>query len=83
MMAYVMDNVLKVVNVDPATGQPFGSARALTVEPADQLSWSGDSLRILFDSAGALQLISVNGGAPKTVPVNLTWKPQACRRARR
>jgi Tol biopolymer transport system component len=76
-MAYVMDNVLQVVPVDPATGAPTGAARPLTVEAADQLSWSGDSEHILYDSAGTLRLISIKGGAPKTVPVNLTWRPQA------
>ncbi|MBV8576482.1 MAG: PD40 domain-containing protein, partial [Acetobacteraceae bacterium] len=76
-MAYVMDNVLKVVPVDPATGAPTGPARQLTVEAADQLSWSGDSQHILYDSGGTLRLISINGGAPKTVPVKLTWRPQA------
>ena len=76
-MAYVMDDVLQVVPVDPATGAPTGAARPLTVEPADQLSWSGDSQHILYDSAGTLRLVSINGGAPTTVPVDLTWKPQA------
>ncbi len=76
-MAYVMDNVLQVVPVDPATGAPTGAARTLTVEAADQLSWSGDSQHILYDSGGTLRLISINGGAPKTVPVDLTWRPQA------
>ena len=47
------------------------------MEAADQLSWSGDSRHILYDSAGTLRLISINGGAPKTVPVDLTWRPQA------
>jgi len=76
-MAYVMDNVLKVVPVDPATGAPTGAARQLTTEAADQLSWSGDSQHILYDSGGTLRLISINGGAPTTVPVKLTWRPQA------
>jgi Tol biopolymer transport system component len=76
-MAYVMDNALQVVPVDPATGAPTGPARKLTVEAADQLSWSGDSQHILYDSGGTLRLVSINGGAPTTVPVNLTWRPQA------
>ena len=76
-MAYVMDNVLQVVPVDPATGAPTGAARRLTVEAADQLSWSGDSRHILYDSGGTLRLISIDGGAPRTVPVDLTWRPQA------
>ena len=76
-MAYVMDSSLWIVPVDPATGEPTGAARQLTVEPADQLSWSGDSQHILYDSAGTLRLISIDGGAPETVPVNLKWTPQA------
>jgi Tol biopolymer transport system component len=76
-MAYVMDNVLQVVPVDPATMAPTGAAKKLTAEAADQLSWSGDSQHILYDSAGTLRLLSINGGAAKTVPVNLTWRPQA------
>ena len=65
--------------VDPATGAPAGAARQLTDEVADQLSWSGDSQHILYDSAGTLRMISVNGGAPTTVPVQLKWRPQAPR----
>jgi len=76
-MAYVMDNVLQVVRVDPATGAPTGAPRKLTVEAADQLSWSGDSQHILYDSGGTLRLISIKGGGPTTVPVKLTWRPQA------
>jgi Tol biopolymer transport system component len=76
-MAYVMDNVLQIVPVDPATGAPTGPARPLTAEAADQLSWSGDSQHVLYDSAGTLRLVSINGGAPETVPVNLTWRPEA------
>jgi Tol biopolymer transport system component len=76
-MAYVMDNVLQVVPVDPATGAPTGAARRLTKEAADQLSWSGDSRHILYDSGGTLRLISIHEGVPKTVPVDLTWRPQA------
>jgi Tol biopolymer transport system component len=75
-MAYVMDNVLQVVPVDPTTGAPTGAPKQLTTEAADQLSWSGDSQHILYDSGGTLRLISINGGAPTTVPVNLTWRPQ-------
>jgi Tol biopolymer transport system component len=76
-MAYVMDSVLYVVPVDPATGAPAGAARQVTQEAADQLSWSGDSQHILYDSAGTLRMVSVKGGAPTTVPVDLRFKPQA------
>ena len=76
-MAYVLDDVLWVLPVDKATGAPAGPARQLTDEVADQLSWSGDSQHILYDSAGTLRVVSVDGGAPRTVPVHLTWRPQA------
>jgi Tol biopolymer transport system component len=75
-MAYVLDDVLWVLPVTP-TGAPAGSPRQLTDEVADQLSWSGNSQHILYDSAGTLRLISVHGGQPATVPVGLTWRPQA------
>jgi Tol biopolymer transport system component len=76
-MAYVMDSVLYVVPVNPATGAPKGAARQVTKEAADQLSWSGDSRHILYDSAGTLRTVSAKGGAPTTVKVDLNWKPQA------
>ena len=75
-MAYVMDSVLYVVPVDPATGSPTGAAKQLTREAADQLSWSGDSQHILYDSAGTLRIVSTRGGEPTTVPVRLNYKPQ-------
>ncbi len=74
-MAYVLDDVLWVLPVTSA-GAPAGPARQLTNEVADQLSWSGNSQHILYDSAGTLRMVSVNGGAPTTVPVHLNWRPQ-------
>ena len=74
-MAYVLDDVLWVLPVTSA-GAPAGPARQLTNEVADQLSWSGNSEHILYDSAGTLRMVSVNGGAPTTVPVRLSWRPQ-------
>jgi Tol biopolymer transport system component len=76
-MAYVMDSVLYVVSVNPATGEPTGAARQLTREAADQLSWSGDSQHILYDSAGTLRMVSIDGRPPVTIPVKLKFKPQA------
>ena len=75
-MAYVLDDVLWILPVTP-TGAPAGPAKQLTNEVADQLSWSGDSQHILYDSAGTLRMVSVNGGQPTTVPVRLNWRPQA------
>jgi Tol biopolymer transport system component len=75
-MAYVMDDVLWALPVT-ATGAPAGPPQQLTTEVADQLSWSGDSQHLLYDSAGTLRMVSVNGGAPTTVPVRLNWRPQS------
>jgi Tol biopolymer transport system component len=75
-MAYVLDDALWILPVTP-TGAPAGPPKQLTNEVADQLSWSGDSQHILYDSAGTLRMISVDGGVPATVPVRLSWRPQA------
>jgi Tol biopolymer transport system component len=75
-MAYVLDDVLWVLPVT-STGAPAGPPRQVTNDVADQLSWSGDSQHILYDSAGTMRMVSVMGGAPTTVPVNLDWRPQA------
>jgi roadblock/LC7 domain-containing protein len=75
-MAYVLDDVLWVQPVN-ADGSPAGSARQITSEPADQVSWSGDSRHILYDSAGRLRLTTIDGGAPVAVQVPLTWRPRA------
>ena len=73
-MAYVLDDVLWILPVAP-TGAPAGPPRQLTTEVADQLSWSGDSQHLLYDSAGTLRMVSVNGGQPTTVPVRLQLAP--------
>lgn len=75
-MAYVLDDVLWLLPVTP-TGAPAGPPRQLTNEVADQISWSGNSQQLLYDSAGTLRTVSVNGGQPTTVPVSLSWRPQA------
>jgi Tol biopolymer transport system component len=75
-MAYVLDDVLWALPVT-STGAPAGPPKQLTNEVADQLSWSGDSQHLLYDSAGTLRMVSVHGGAPTTVPVHLDWHPQA------
>jgi Tol biopolymer transport system component len=74
-MAYVLDDVLWILPVT-SSGAPAGPPRQLTSEVADQLSWSGDSRHILYDSAGTLRMVSVAGGQPTTVPVKLSWRPR-------
>ena len=73
-MAYVLDDVLWALPVT-ATGAPAGPPRQLTNEVADQLSWSGDSQHLLYDSAGTLRMVSDQRrraddgpGAPELAP---------------
>jgi Amidohydrolase family len=39
------------------------------------VSWSGDSSTLLYISNGTPRTVSVSGGQPTTVPLDLTWQP--------
>ncbi|MFE9370264.1 amidohydrolase family protein [Streptomyces sp. NPDC006711] len=69
-MAVVVESALQVLPVAP-DGTPQGPPRALTTEPADHPSWSGDSRTLLYLSGTRLRLIGVEGGAAHTVRVAL------------
>jgi Tol biopolymer transport system component len=71
-MAFVVGSVLWVVDVH-ADGTPSGPPRQLTTEVTDAPSWHGNSRELLYLSKGALRLVSVDGGAPRTVRTGLTW----------
>ncbi|MEV4754314.1 DPP IV N-terminal domain-containing protein [Micromonospora sp. NPDC049559] len=71
-MAFVVASVLWVVDVHP-DGTFAGTPRQLTSEVTDAPSWSGDSARLLYLNNGRLRLVPVTGGAPRTVPVGLSW----------
>ncbi|MCW2879406.1 MAG: amidohydrolase [Sphaerisporangium sp.] len=73
-MAYVLDGVLWVLPVD-SHGRPVGEQRQVTEENADAVSWSGDSSTLLYLCDGRLRQVERSGGAPRTVPLDLTWKP--------
>jgi Tol biopolymer transport system component len=72
-MAYVVDGVLWVLPVD-SHGRPLGEQRQVTQENADAVSWSGDSRTLLYISNGRLRLVATSGGAPRAVPLDLTWE---------
>jgi Tol biopolymer transport system component len=72
MMAFVVGSVLWVVDVRP-DGTFVGAPRQITSEVTDAPSWSGDSRSLAYLSNGRLRLVSVHGGAPRTVPVGLSW----------
>ncbi|MCJ2178458.1 amidohydrolase family protein [Novosphingobium album (ex Hu et al. 2023)] len=72
MMAYVFASTLWVAAVDEA-GKFSGAPRQITTEVTDAPSWSGDSASLLYLSGGKLRLVSINGGASRTIPCRLTW----------
>lgn len=71
-LAYVFASRLHLSPVDE-TGKLLGPPKALNDEVTDAVSWSGDGKTLIYLSAGQLKLISVAGGAPKTIPHGLTW----------
>ncbi|MFG3281461.1 amidohydrolase family protein [Streptomyces sp. NPDC048111] len=75
-MAVVVESALCLLPVAP-DGTPQGPLRALTTEPADHPSWSGDSKTLLYLSGTRLRLIGVDGGAARTVRVPLDQRRPA------
>ncbi len=71
-VAFIMDSLLHVIPVD-RNGAPTGPATAITSEPADLPSWSGDSTTILYKSANRLRTVSAGGGAPTDIALDLKW----------
>ncbi|MGP3970303.1 amidohydrolase family protein [Streptomyces sp. 6N223] len=72
-LAVIADSALYLLPVQP-DGTPDGPPRRLTTEAADHPTWSGDSRTLLYLSAGTLRTVSVDGGAPRTVPLRLTYR---------
>ncbi|MGP3770036.1 amidohydrolase family protein [Streptomyces sp. SDT5-1] len=69
-MAVIVESALWLLPVRP-DGTPDGAPRQVTDEAADHPSWSGDSRRILYVSAGRLRLLDVAKGTARTVRVPL------------
>ncbi|WP_249374751.1 amidohydrolase family protein [Streptomyces sp. I05A-00742] len=72
-MAVISESALWLLPVRP-DGSPAGAPRRLTDEAADHPSWSADSRRILYLSAGKLRLLEVADGRTRTVPVSLDYR---------
>jgi Tol biopolymer transport system component len=75
-VAFIMDSLLHVIPVDKS-GAPTGPAVAVTTEPADLPSWSGDSGTILYKSANKLRMVAAGGGAPRDIALDLKWTQAA------
>ncbi|BFU42624.1 amidohydrolase family protein [Krasilnikovia sp. MM14-A1004] len=70
-LAFVVDSVAWVAPVD-GTGRITGTPRQVTREYADSLSWRGD--RLMYLHAGRLREVTVSGGDPRTIPLELSWR---------
>jgi len=71
-LAYVFASRLWVVEIDPQGGF-IGRPKVLNNEVTDAPSWGGDSNTLLYLSAGKLRLITLDGTAPRDVPLDLKW----------
>ncbi|MFZ3573089.1 amidohydrolase family protein [Streptomyces sp. BH097] len=69
-MAVVVESALWLLPVRP-DGTPDGEPRQVTDEAADHPSWSADSRRLLYLSAGRLRLLDVAKGTARTVRIPL------------
>ncbi|MGW1076023.1 amidohydrolase family protein [Streptomyces sp. NPDC002537] len=72
-MAVISESALWLLPVR-ADGTPDGEPRRLTDEAADHPSWSADSRRLLYLSAGRLRLLDTADGSARTVPVALDYR---------
>ncbi|WP_414167474.1 amidohydrolase family protein [Streptoverticillium reticulum] len=72
-MAVIVESALWLLPVRP-DGTPDGEPRRLTDEAADHPSWSADSRKILYLSAGRLRLLDTGDGSVRTLPVRLDYR---------
>jgi Tol biopolymer transport system component/imidazolonepropionase-like amidohydrolase len=72
-MVFEMDEALYVMPVN-LEGDSTGKARMIVNGPADHLSWTGDSQKVLYLGPDGLNLVSVSSGKIQKIPVDLEWK---------
>ncbi|WP_205315657.1 amidohydrolase family protein, partial [Nonomuraea lactucae] len=73
MLAFAMESLVWVLPVD-RTGRPSGPARQVTRELSDAPAWAGDSATLLYLNGGRLKTARVDGGAGRSIPVQLSWR---------
>jgi Tol biopolymer transport system component/imidazolonepropionase-like amidohydrolase len=71
-MAYIKDGTLWVIPVTPE-GKINGKEKKLTEELADNISWTGDSKKIVYIATDRLKKIDINTGDVVDIPVDLNW----------
>lgn len=76
-LAYVFASQLWIQPVT-ADGTFAGQPRKLSDDTVDAPSWNGASDTLLYLNNGQLRMVSIDGGDPASVPLDLTWaRPQS------
>ena len=73
-MAAIIDGLLAVWPV-ASDGTPRGSPRPVSTELAGSPTWTGDSRRLLYQTATRLKLVDVASGRAQEIDPKLTWTP--------
>ncbi|MGD9904841.1 MAG: amidohydrolase family protein [Vicinamibacterales bacterium] len=74
-MAAIVDGALAVYPV-ARDGTPLGPARRLTADLASSPSWTGDSRRILYQTADRFRLVDVADGTVRDIVPAWSWTPR-------
>ncbi len=75
-MAAIIDGHLATFPVAP-DGSPVGPPRRLSPDLANTPSWTGDSRRLLYQSAGRFRLVDVIDGSVREIVPRLSWSAKA------
>ena len=75
-MAAIIDGHLAAFAV-ARDGSPIGAPRRLSQELANTPSWTGDSRRLLYQTASGLRLVDAIDGTVRAIVPRVTWIPKA------
>jgi Tol biopolymer transport system component/imidazolonepropionase-like amidohydrolase len=73
LIAYILDNVLWTVEIDPS-GTFIAPPRRLTTELAESPSWTGDSKSLVYLATDQLKQVFLSDGHAEPIGMNFTWK---------
>jgi len=71
-MAYVSEGSLMVVGVG-ANGGPIDAPKTITSDTPDSPTWQHDSRHIVYQTPDGLRRVSVDGGDPERIPIEISW----------
>jgi Tol biopolymer transport system component len=71
-LAFVVESTAWIAPVD-AAGKMIGDPRQVTTEVTDSLAWHGSDA-LVYLSKGRLRVVGLKGGAPRTIPLNFSWR---------